>query len=84
MALGGVFFGGLWWTVQRLPEAERPFRLYFGSLVIRLGTASLGFVVLLLLTDWPQLVAALIGFLLSRLILTMSIRRGTPIKEVQR
>ena len=33
--LGGVFFGGLWWTVQRAVLSVAPARWFLGSLVVR-------------------------------------------------
>ncbi|MFT5934619.1 MAG: F1F0 ATPase subunit 2, partial [Hydrogenophaga sp.] len=34
-ALGGVFFGGLWWTVQRGANSPSPARWFLGSFVLR-------------------------------------------------
>lgn len=67
---GTVFFGGLWWTVRRLPTARRPLVLYFGSLAVRAAVVALAFFALLSLHDWPQLIAALGAFLVARLALT--------------
>lgn len=35
LALGGFFFGGLWWTVRRLPGARHPAALALSSFLAR-------------------------------------------------
>ncbi len=43
MLIGGVFFGGLWWTVQKGVTARQP-ALWFGvSLLLRTGITLAGF-----------------------------------------
>ncbi len=39
---GGMFFGGLWWTVQQLTTSPRPAVLAIGSLVVRLTFLAAG------------------------------------------
>ncbi len=41
--LGAVFFGGLWWTVQRGLSSRRPALWFLGSLLLRTSTAVAGF-----------------------------------------
>lgn len=65
--LGALYFGGLWWTVRRLPHARQPLNLYFGSLAARVVLVLAGFYGVLAVCDWPQLMAALAGFLMVRL-----------------
>lgn len=69
--LGAFFFGGLWWTVQRLPESRSPALLALASFVIRTA-AVLGVFYLIIsgLSEivWPRLAAALVGFILFRVI----------------
>lgn len=42
IGVGIAFFGGLAWTVSRLPDARAPGRLVMASLVLRLAVAALG------------------------------------------
>ena len=42
-ALGIVFFGGLWWTVQRGSTSLAPARWVLGSLVVRAAIVLAGF-----------------------------------------
>jgi F1F0 ATPase subunit 2 len=38
-ANGAFFYGGLWWTVRRVPRARRPGVLLLVSFAVRLGVA---------------------------------------------
>lgn len=42
-ALGVVFFGGLWWTVQRGATSPTPARWFFGSIILRTAIVLAGF-----------------------------------------
>jgi F1F0 ATPase subunit 2 len=44
-ALGAFFFGGLWWTVQRLTRTHRPALWFLLSWLLRTGIVLLGFYV---------------------------------------
>ncbi len=65
LALGTIFFGGLWWTVRRGVAARNP-ALWFGaSLLLRFALAATGFY-FVGGGRWERLVACLIGFMLAR------------------
>lgn len=66
VALGTCYFGGLWWTVRRLPHVRHPLRLYFGSLVARLAVVVAVFCGLLSICDWRPLVVSLLAFFTVR------------------
>ena len=68
LALGFVYFGGLWLTVQHLPQSRRPAVLSLVSLMIRLGL-TLAVFYLVMAGRWERLLACLAGFLLMRLVL---------------
>lgn len=68
MALGAIAFGGLWWTVRRLPTAKSPALLTVSSLIARLGISVLGFY-LIGAGSWERLLACLAGYLVVRQIL---------------
>ena len=76
--LGLLYFGGLWWTVRRLPAARNPWLLYFASLLARILLVVSGFFAVLQLTDAPRLCVCLVGFVLARLILTHWLGGSTP------
>ncbi len=64
--LGILFFGGLWWTVQKALASPRPALWFFGSLVLRTGIVLGGFYVVAG-SDWRRWLAGLAGFVLARL-----------------
>jgi F1F0 ATPase subunit 2 len=68
LALGIFYFGGLWLTVQRLPEARQPALLALGSLAGRLGVTLLA-VYLVTGGQWARIGVCLLGFFVMRTIL---------------
>jgi len=69
LLLGGLYFGGLWWTVRRMPHVRHPLNLYFGSLIVRVAIVVAAFHGVLGYFGWPRLVASLVGFVAARLLL---------------
>jgi F1F0 ATPase subunit 2 len=71
--LGGVFFGGLWWTVQRLATSPRPVRWLLGSLALRTAIVVPG--VYFVSAGRPvPLGLCLLGFVLARAIVLRATR----------
>ena len=68
-ALGAMFFGGLWWTVQKALSSTRPAFWFFGSLLLRMTTVLAGFYVVSG-GHWERLLVCLLGFVTARLIVT--------------
>ncbi len=66
MGLGGIFFGGLWWTVRKAVASERPALWCLGSLLARTGIVLAGFY-LVAEGHWGRLLLSLLGFFLARL-----------------
>jgi len=67
--LGACYFGGLWWTVRRMPRSQTPLLLYFGSLLIR-SVAVLALVYgVLVQYGWHAVAVLLIGFVAARMLL---------------
>ncbi len=67
--IGFLYFSGLWQTVQRLPDAPRPWRLLAVSYLQRLVLALGGFY-LLMDGAWERLAAAVGGFIIVRIVMT--------------
>jgi len=65
VALGGMFFGGLWWTLQKGMASDQPAAWFGGSLLVRMGLALWGFYVVSG-GEWPRMVACLVGFAIGR------------------
>lgn len=76
IALGAVFFGGLWWTVQRAMTSDRVAVWLFGSLLVRTGIVLAGFY-LACGDDGQRWLAAVLGFGLARVAVTRLSRPGT-------
>jgi len=68
MFLGLIYFGGLWLTVQRMPNSRSPMLLTIGSFLIRAGLV-LGVFFLVAQGQWLRVIVCLVGFLLMRMIL---------------
>ncbi len=69
ISLGVMFFGGLYWTVRKGLSSPSPVLWFFASLGVRMGLALTGFY-FVSNGHWQQLVACLLGFLVSRLVVT--------------
>ena len=75
--MGLLYFGGLWWTVRRVSETDRPKLLLVGSFLVRTLLVLAGFYGLIqgMGTQWEALALSLLGFLAARFVL---VRRWGP------
>ena len=67
--LGGVFFGGLWWTVHMGISSQQPVVWFVGSLLLRM-TITLGGFYLVMGSSWQRLLLCSIGFIMARLLVS--------------
>lgn len=67
--LGLVFFGGLWWTTQRLATSPRPGLLLSVSLLVRVVVLAAGLLLLAQIGGGPLLLGA-VGLVAARIGLT--------------
>jgi F1F0 ATPase subunit 2 len=74
---GLFYFGGLWWTVERVGAAQSPGLLLLASFTVRTAVAILAFY-LIMGGEWTRLLIALAGFFIARYILIR--RYGIKIK----
>lgn len=75
IAAGIVFFGGLWWTVQRIPNAKSPALLLLGSSVIRLLLAMVIFYAVMTVGGHMMyLIVAMVAFIAVRTVMVNVIR----------
>jgi F1F0 ATPase subunit 2 len=63
--LGAIFFGGLWWTIQKGLSSKRPAFWFIGSLLLRTSTAVVGFYIVSG-NHWERLLICLLGFFIAR------------------
>ena len=76
MALGTIYFSGLWRTVKKLPDVGRPYASLLWSFVLRASLVLAGFY-MAMGSAWERLAAALLGFILMREILVRRLGRNT-------
>ncbi len=69
LVLGGIFFGGLWWTIRKGVASPRPALWFLGSAVLRMGIALAG-IYFVSGGQWQRLLACLMGFIIARLAVT--------------
>jgi len=62
---GVIYFGGLWLTIQKMGEVDRPVLLLAGSFIIRLGLVLAGFY-LVSNGRLEYLAVSLVAFFLTR------------------
>jgi F1F0 ATPase subunit 2 len=79
-AVGMLFFGGLWWTVQRLATAEHPGLLSLASFLVRSALALLLFYPLIA-GAWQRGLAALLGFMTVRFLMARRLRPGGALRS---
>ncbi|TFH06222.1 MAG: ATP synthase subunit I [Methanosarcina sp.] len=63
--LGVIFFGGLWWTVQKGLSSRRPALWFLSSLLLRSSVVMAGFYFVSGF-HWERLLACLFGFFIAR------------------
>ena len=78
--LGALYFGGLWLTVKRLSEMQRPWLWFLSSAMLRTGLALLGFwavgVAISESGRWQRLMVCLVGFMAARFVITRGVKHG--------
>ena len=71
--LGAFFFGGLWWTVQKITGSGRPYMISVISFIVRTAIVLAGFY-FLIKAGWQFMLAALFGFIIARTILAYKLK----------
>ena len=67
LAIGTLFFGGLWFTVKKAVTSKIPALWFFASLVFRVCITLIGFYYISF-GSWQRLLACVLGFILARFI----------------
>ncbi|MGX9365889.1 ATP synthase subunit I [Desulfoplanes sp. PS50] len=68
LGLGLFFFGGLLWTVRRIPGNTRPNTLVWTSFLVR-QIVTFAVLILVCRDEWIRWVFAMVGFLIVRTLL---------------
>jgi F1F0 ATPase subunit 2 len=85
LALGAMFFGGLWWTVRKVVLSKWSSLWILGSLLVRTSVVLAGFY-FISRGHWEQLLLCLLGFIAARFIVTRLTRsseenQSHPVQE---
>jgi len=67
IALGALFFGGLWWTIRRSAASQHPAFWFLGSGLLRMSGVVAG-IYFISGGRWERLAACLIGLIVARLL----------------
>jgi F1F0 ATPase subunit 2 len=67
LALGTLFFGGLWFTVKKAVTAKVPAVWIIGGFIIRTSITLIGFY-FVSLGSWQRLLMCLLGFVVARML----------------
>lgn len=79
--LGVIFFWGLWTTLKRLGRERSTAVLLLGSLVLRFGLVLGGFYLLARYAGWEHVLAAALGFTLSRILVVYRLQADAVTRE---
>ncbi len=66
VALGFLFFGGLWYTVRKAFVSKTPVVWFLGSFVLRMGIVLAGFYFVMQPANWQNGLICLVGFISAR------------------
>ncbi len=72
--IGLFYFGGLWWTLRRLPISRGPLLWMTASFLVRAALSLLGFY-FAAGGDWMRLFTCLPGFILVRTVSVMQAKK---------
>jgi len=81
LAMGAVFFGGLWWTVRRGVASLQPAAWFLPSFLARMAAMVLGFYYVSN-EGLYAIVACLLGFIAARVAVTWLTRSSSATAEV--
>ena len=73
LMLGAIFFGGLWWTVNKGVSSQQPALWFLGSFLVRMSITLTGFY-FIGRGNWERLLVCLLGFLTARVLVTWMTR----------
>ena len=65
VALGAMFFGGLWCTVRMGVSSEHAALWFFGSMMLRMTLALVGFY-FVAGSHWERMLSCLLGFVMAK------------------
>lgn len=82
LALGAFYFITLWRTVRQLPSAKSPASMMLGSFILRMAVVMAGFYLVMGTGHWERLIAAMLGFIIVRKVLTYRLGPQNAVETV--
>ncbi|XZE17806.1 ATP synthase subunit I [Pirellulaceae bacterium SH449] len=82
LLLGGIFFGGLWWTVRYGVTAKQPGVWFLGSMMVRMTIVMAGFY-FVGGGQWQRVLGCFIGFMVARPIVVWLTRPSHCIAHIK-
>jgi len=80
VALGAMFFGGLFWSVRKVLTTRHPAVWMLASLLSRMCLVLAGFYVVCH-ADWSRWAACMAGFVLARVVVTRAAIRNRATRQ---
>ncbi len=80
--LGAFYFMTLWQTVRRLSRSQNRMRLMLTGYVLRLTITLAAFYFIIQTGYWERLAAAMLGFVLMRVMITHYVAPKQPVEEI--
>ena len=85
LALGAVFFGGLWWTVRKGVSSKHSALWFLGSALARMSLVLAGFY-FVGREHWARMLLCLLGFVIARFLVmrytrALGARSNSPAQE---
>jgi F1F0 ATPase subunit 2 len=81
-ALGALYFGALWRSLQRLAGRRAGVVMLVTTTFVRLLSVALVLTLTVIWGGWQALLGALAGFMAVRIVLTRKVRSGLPANEI--
>ena len=82
LLLGVIFFGGLWWTVNRGISSSQPALWFFGSMLLRMGVV-LGGLYFVAHGHWQRLAVCLLGIVMARIAVNRLTRPASEVHDAR-
>jgi F1F0 ATPase subunit 2 len=77
--LGTIFFGGLWWTIQKAISSPYAAVWFMGSMFLRTIIALTGFY-FVGRTHWDRFLVCLLGFIVARVGVTLLTKKSRRLR----
>jgi F1F0 ATPase subunit 2 len=79
LLLGALFFGGLWFTIQKALRAKTPGLWFLGSWFLRVGVVLTG-IYYTTAGDWKKFLVCMLGFVAARYGVARFTKSGKTVK----